>query len=105
MRKFQKQETPEHIYVIAIDTLCDGHSTGYDEDDNIPLFTKEEAEEELKELLEFEIECCDETPPDEVENPYFMIHMDEYVDGRKCVFRESNGKLEGVITGEKPIKL
>jgi len=74
---FEKQKTPDHCWVIAFDTICDGWQTGNDEDGNIPLYTKEEADAEIKDLLE----CFED-------DDSFIVHMDEYLDGRKCFYPE-----------------
>ena len=51
--KFEKQETPEHVYVVAYDTICGGQqaTTTTDSEGNelIALYTKEEAEKDIKE--------------------------------------------------------
>lgn len=96
MRVFEKQETPDHVYVIAFDTICQGWQTGNitdEENGPIPLYTKKEAELELQELKEF---CEDDE--------YFMVHMDEYIDGRKTLVGIKDDRLVGVVIGDKPKK-
>ena len=103
MIKFQKQQSPEHVWVVAWDTLCDGTDCYKDEDGNIALFNRQEAVEELAYSRQLEIEAMREyygdRPFDEesVEIEDFMIHMDEYVHNRRVFF-------PGGITGVEPLK-
>ena len=79
--KFEQQETPDHVWVVAFDTIC----TGWDAwksggDGEIALYTSEEADEELKE--EGNEDC-------------FKVHMNDYVHGRKTIFTSEGGHIEG----------
>lgn len=92
--KFEKQTIPDQCYVIAFDTLFQGWQAVTNELDNrtteIALFTKEDAEQEMMFIDD---------------DSYFIIHMDEYIDGRKCfIGKHEDGTIVGMITGYKPIK-
>lgn len=97
--KFQTPESDQHVYVIALDTMCDGHTADKDENGDIILYTKEVAEEEIADMLEMENSNLREEGEEEVEEcDYFMEHKDEYIENRKLMFGESGA----FVTGEKP---
>lgn len=108
--KFEKQESPDHVWVLAFDTMIDGWDCTKNGEGEIALYTKEEIDQELAELLALAIESereyfedfvdeyeeggfCEE----DVEDDHFAIHMDEYLHGRKAFF-------PGGIRGIKPEK-
>lgn len=89
MIKFEKQQTPEHKYVVATNTICDGNVADKNEAGDVILYTAEEAMEEVQEMKDL---CGDDS--------YFIEHMDIYVENRKVIY----GNNGGVITGDSPIK-
>ena len=111
--KFAPQETPEHKYVVAFDTICAGWDCVKTEDNKgnsfIELYTKEEAEAELKEDAERERESCkewlenfgeancdvEETGKCTCEADTFIVPMEDYIHERKTMFTTGGIHIEG----------
>ncbi len=72
MIRFQKQESPEHKFVVASDTICEGWICCKDENGDIVLFTREEAEEDIQELKEAF-----------GDDDSFIVPMEEYIHHRR----------------------
>ena len=104
--KFEKQLTPDHVWVLAFDTICQGQQATLTTDpitgeDLIALYTKAEVDQELEELREIERESCENLGIDfedyDFDNEFYAIHMDEYLHERRTLFPSG-------VSGIKPEK-
>jgi len=111
--KLAPQETPEHVYVVAYDTVCTGWDCWKTEDDEenpiICLLTKAEAEAELIDDTKHERNSCKEkakidgegwcdvkeTGTCTCETTSFMVHMNQYLHGRKTMLTSNGIQIEG----------
>lgn len=97
MIKYQKQASPDHVWVVAFDTICEGWNccmTEEDGEDVISLYTEEKADEEIDEMVEFMND-----------HSYFKVHRDVYIHNRKCIITFDNENCQtGYIEGYNPEK-
>jgi hypothetical protein len=94
MIKYQKQESSLHKWVVATDTICDGWIADKDENDDICLYTEDEARLEIQEMKD-----------DFDDDSYFMTHMDVYIENKKTIMHHRSEKGEiGHIEGHYPQK-
>lgn len=83
MIKFETQESKDHVWVVAFDTVCSGWNcvmTDENGEDVICLHTSEEADVEVL----------------EDKDSYFKIHMDEYLHERTVSFNGNIGQINGI---------
>jgi len=80
-------------YVVAFDTICEGHQCWEDENGKPCLFdTIEEAENEFLEDFELSKEGRDEP----LEEPdAFVLPLSEFIKGRKAIFIDGGVKIIG----------
>ncbi len=73
--RYQTQESPLHVWVLTQDTVFDGWVADKNENDEIVLYTEEEADLQIADMLE----VMDD-------DGYFKVHMDEYLENRKFFY-------------------
>lgn len=114
--KYEHPRSADHKWVVAYDTLCEGWSATVNHLGQIRLFTMDEANQELEEYFkdrkeEIDLAKMDESPSEGddhlqdviSEDELFIVHMDEYLHGRKLIMTMGDdGQMEGSTTGYKP---
>ena len=112
--KFEKQESPDHCWVVAYDTVCDGEQAVTNDKGEICLMTKAEADAEVDDAEELEKENFEEAKADgeydedeeylEGSSGLYAVHMDEYFHGRKFFVYTEGDELVGHVEGSQPLK-
>lgn len=113
--KYEHPRSSDHKWVVAYDTMCEGWAATVNHLGQIRLFTMDEARQELEEYFndrreEIALAKMDETSQEfdhskDVisEDELFIVHMDEYLHGRKVIMTmDDNGQMNGSTTGYKP---
>jgi hypothetical protein len=81
---FEPQTSPDHIWVIAYDTVIGGWDCVKIEIDGEMYIALNEKEQGLKECLRWK-ELLGEDDVNNVDGEYFLVHKDDYIHHRRVM--------------------